>query len=57
VPSCHIPPFDALTHFWVKDHHLDLGVHIFMVALYEQLFFFFNSGFYNGHERPQYHGD
>jgi hypothetical protein len=28
LPSCHIPPFDAQTHFWVKEHHLVLGVYI-----------------------------
>jgi hypothetical protein len=35
-PSCHIPPFDAQTHLWVKEHHLDLEVYISTASLHGQ---------------------
>jgi hypothetical protein len=55
LPFCHIPPFDAWTHFWVKEHHLGLGVYIFIASFHEQLFLFY-SGFHNGPEGLQYRG-
>jgi hypothetical protein len=36
LPSSHSPFFDAWTHFWVKEHHLDLEVYIFTVLLHGQ---------------------
>jgi hypothetical protein len=32
-----ISPFNAQTHFWVKEHHLDLGVYNSTISLHEQL--------------------
>jgi hypothetical protein len=53
LPSCHIPPFDAQTHFWVKEHHLDLGF-IFLQHHYISSCLSFYNGFHNGPEGPQY---
>jgi hypothetical protein len=39
----------------VKEHHLNLGVCIF-IALLHVLLFFFNNGLYNSFDKPQNQG-
>jgi hypothetical protein len=40
--SCHIPPFDAQNHLWVKEHHLNLGFFYFCSAITQAVIFLFS---------------